>query len=198
MCRYKTVVTYNCGHQNIDQELQPNAFCLFNPKNNFCARELGSFRVMEETVNDWCPKCFAVASAMMTYKNQFGPQNNFPCATEIEIEKQKRDRYELEQSTFTPGPPKQSRLRHINTIARRLLAELVKRPDYHAPEVIAWIVRYITSLPSWINRSELVSEMIPRFGALLDEDHQITLRPNLRSIGCEHTLDDVMVWRWEG
>ncbi|KAI1371799.1 hypothetical protein F4677DRAFT_281540 [Hypoxylon crocopeplum] len=199
MCRYWLVSRFCCGHEQVAADSEPSSFCLFQQTGGICGRELGRFRVFEVFLNEYCDRCSSTLAAIErnnSYKSKFSLDSaSSVCASSIEIDTQNAARARLKSTSGMPRRPAVKRLRQLNNIARENLQEYLKRDDAYATPMFAWVLRYIASLPLWLDRRGLVNELEPWFGPLLDEDQQICLRPALRSMDCEDTLNDIMVWR---
>ncbi|KAI0137613.1 hypothetical protein F4776DRAFT_663626 [Hypoxylon sp. NC0597] len=195
MCLYREIIKYNCGHEHIPQEFQESPLCLFRADRRICRGELGVYRVLETTVNDWCQMCRPMAARAPLP----GAINLLiavtPQALDHELASQKAERERLNTDTRTPGRgPAPGRLQQINGIAQISLTAHVQSPAMFNSAVCAWIIKYIASLAPWMDRVSLMETVRPWFAELLDEDYQICARPNLKSAHCEHMLDDIMVW----
>ncbi|KAI1453080.1 hypothetical protein F4805DRAFT_478770 [Annulohypoxylon moriforme] len=191
MCNFWEILTFNCGHEQAAPSATRCNFCLFrNPA--ICTRELGRFRILETHVNNWCPSC---AQAVRLLAGT--PDFQLPSVQPNELEHQRMVRKKIENTQFMPQRvPLQNRLAQLNGIAGRSLQDHVKKPNSYAAPLVAWVVRYIESLPPWMDRPALMSQLRPWFADLLDEGHQICLRPVLQAMQCEEYLDDVMVWTY--
>ncbi|XDG08816.1 hypothetical protein ABKA04_008431 [Annulohypoxylon sp. FPYF3050] len=193
MCQYWNVTIYNCGHEILASELTQSSFCLFRAQ-RVCAQELGRFRILEEHINDWCPKCMSKAAQMRAARDKEG---NFktPFATALERQVQAMARAGIMQNQFTPPrAPGEVRLKQLNQMADKFLQNQIKRPESYATSTVVWILRYIAALPTWMDRKGLAREVQPWFAGLLDEEAQTTVRPTLRAMQCENYLDNVMAW----
>ncbi|KAI0881549.1 uncharacterized protein GGS22DRAFT_192183 [Annulohypoxylon maeteangense] len=194
MCSYWEICTYNCGHEEVAPNPIESSFCLFRTP-GICTRELGRFRILETHVNNWCPQCNAISAFNKHKQPARGTYIATPCAQPDELSRQRAVRSKLVGTQFMPGRvPTQMRLRQLNAIANRALQSQMKRGDSFAAPVLAWVLRYIASLPPWMDRPGLARELRPWLAPLLDEEHQTCVRPALRTMECEDYLDDVMVW----
>ncbi|KAL7620744.1 hypothetical protein AAE478_009742 [Parahypoxylon ruwenzoriense] len=196
MCRYVPITKYNCGHEEISQYSEPGSFCLFEEKRGICSRELGRFRILDLFQNGLCRRCLP---AERNISKRLGNHQVEARYMSPEEEKAQRiARSKLERSSYTPRQaPEQRRLRQLNDMARHNLLAYLQRGESYAAPVFAWVVRYIASLPMWLDRPALVAEIAPWFAEFFDEEQQAGLRPVLKFIGCEDTMESVMVWTRE-
>ncbi|KAI0169857.1 hypothetical protein GGR52DRAFT_573907 [Hypoxylon sp. FL1284] len=199
MCCYRQICTYVCGHEVIEGELRGSPICVFlNPDSNrSCGTELGTFRIVETWAAGLCEKC----SAANAEARRLGFRGLERAATQPEQETQARRRVMLKrQSNVPPGPPAAPRLAELNDLAVASLERYFMANPQVRDNVthFMWVLMFVGSLPGWINRSRLVDELEPWFATTFDEDAQFCIRPCLRAMGREHTLDDVMVWKYDG
>ncbi|KAI1209640.1 uncharacterized protein F4807DRAFT_467542 [Annulohypoxylon truncatum] len=193
MCNYCEILTYNCGHETVTTKPIPSSFCLFRHQ-GICTRELGRFRILEEYIDDWCPHCSPTAQHMRRRRDATG---NFrtPFASPLELQQQQQTRSKLGTAQYVPArAPGENRLRQLNAIAGRAIQNQIQRPDSYNTPFVVWVLRYIASLPAWLDRAALAAALRPWFAELLDEQAQVCVRPALRAMQCEEYLDDVMVW----
>ncbi|OTA87336.1 hypothetical protein M434DRAFT_15485 [Hypoxylon sp. CO27-5] len=201
MCVYRELFFFNCGHEDIIIEFRQTPLCFFRSDSAICRRDLGVYRVVETTVNDWCFICKPIVEsnppvgvdAVLWPTPQVLPQ---------ELVTQKADREKLNTAAHIPeSAPPPSRLNHINRLAHMGLAKLIKAiEDSTSPftgEMCSWIIKYIASLAPWMDRRSLIETVRPWFAEALDEDYQICTLPNLKTVQCEYMLDDIMVWTKE-
>ncbi|KAI0839186.1 hypothetical protein F5Y06DRAFT_266227 [Hypoxylon sp. FL0890] len=202
MCMYKEVRKYNCGHEEISANFEQSPMCLFYKNGGICGRELGLYRILEIVVNNWCPRCAPKASTIPISIGPVQPPtgpgqriSTTPHALAHELERQKMERDKLDQASYTPQRrPEDRRLEQLNGMAQQNLDTQINNKEALDATVYSWVIRYIASLAPWIDRQALVDKLAPWFAELLDEDHQICIRPTLKSMGCEHMLDNIMVW----
>lgn len=206
MCYYYQISKYNCGHEEASAQGERSEFCLFEQRNGICSRELGNYRLLDIVVDDWCGRCLATlrplltefANAQAAYVPNGPPPPPLPEAriTPSERAEQGATRWHLRQAAHVPErAPPQKRLGQLNSMAHANLEIFLQNGAAYAARTFAWVIRYIASLPWWLDRKGLMDELEPWFAELLDEEHQIVLRAALRSLGCEGALDNVMVWR---
>ncbi|KAI0377487.1 hypothetical protein F5Y04DRAFT_284776 [Hypomontagnella monticulosa] len=184
MCWYWVTVKYNCGHEARMQHREKGQFCLFGDDSRICNAELGSHRVLDVIDTEWCPQC----------QGAFGP-NEQAMVPPAELATQEQHRQQFQKAAAPMSTPDDNRKKVLSSFTHRNLLKMLKDEAIFTAENFMLLVRYIVALPWWIDRKALVEELSPWFAQLLDEEKQLSLRPNLRSVGCEYTLDNVMVWR---
>ncbi|KAI1464166.1 uncharacterized protein F4812DRAFT_214668 [Daldinia caldariorum] len=194
MCHVHLIHKYDCGHQEISPGTQKSSLCLFD--RGVCnASDLGRYRVCHVTLNKYCTRCQPVANSMRMHGGQWKKGAAGPAATVNERNKQRKLERDLKAQAKMPMHlDNVGRARQLNLMATRNLEKVLEREDTYTSQVYADIVRYIASLPRWLDRRALVESMQPWFAQLFDEDLQLSLRPTLRFIFCEDMLDDLMVW----
>ncbi|KAI1644479.1 uncharacterized protein F4817DRAFT_318796 [Daldinia loculata] len=194
MCYVYIVRKYICNHQEISPDAQQCGFCLFDP--GVCnSTELGRYRVCYVTLNQYCGRCQGVASSMANHAGQWKPGARRPQASLRERNKQNGLVKALKESSNTPGNgPNPRRVSHLNLMMQRNLKAALQRSDTYVPQTYADILRYIESLPRWLNRKGLVALMEPWFAQMFDEEQQNSLRPTLKAVNCEGMLENVMIW----
>ncbi|KAI1414965.1 hypothetical protein F5Y13DRAFT_187652 [Hypoxylon sp. FL1857] len=197
MCVFREIRVYNCGHERISADFQQSPFCLFR-LNTICQVELGKYRVFEAVVDNWCPQCAHAANTNIAPMS-LGPGQSTawgtPHALPHEVSIQTADRNMLRSAALTPNSrPVEFRLEQLNGMAQRNLAGFIASLKALDATICSNVIMYIASLAPWLDRQALVNKLAPWFAELLDEDHQICVRPNLKSMGCEQMLDDIMVW----
>ncbi|KAI0843987.1 hypothetical protein F5Y00DRAFT_267009 [Daldinia vernicosa] len=194
MCYVYIVRRYICNHQEISPEAQQSGFCLLDPE--VCnSAELGRYRVCYVTLNQYCGRCQGVASSMANHAGQWKPGTRRPQASMKERTKQSGLLKGLRESSNTPvHSPSPRRVSHLNNMIQRNLKAALQRREIYVPQTYADILRYIESLPRWLNRKGLIALMEPRFAQIFDEELQNSLRPTLKAVNCEGMLENVMVW----
>ncbi|KAI4869680.1 hypothetical protein F4820DRAFT_471278 [Hypoxylon rubiginosum] len=196
MCYYRVISMFTCGHEEVDGQEIGSPVCLYGVESNDCGIELGRVHIVEVRLSEYCQKCLNVEKS---FKRVNRPSPFVPRVTRSESEKQANNRAMLEQFSRPAQRPMASRVAQINSIARGNLARyLAEHPEVYNASNFMWFVMFIASLPGWLDRTALVSELEPWFATLFDEESQLCVRPSLRSMNCEHTLNDVMVWKLEG
>ncbi|KAI1138160.1 hypothetical protein F5Y05DRAFT_419021 [Hypoxylon sp. FL0543] len=201
MCVYREIRKYNCGHEEISASFEQSPLCLFYKDKGICGRELGLYRIFEIVVNNWCPRCAPKASTLAMTVNLAPPTRpgerlmTTPHALAHELASQNIERDKLNQASCTPSSrPGERRLEELNGMAQRNLDTQMSDQAVNDPTVYSWLIRYVASLAPWMDRQALVNKLAPWLAELLDEEHQICIRPTLKSMGCEHMLDNIMVW----
>ncbi|KAI1103630.1 hypothetical protein F4804DRAFT_309440 [Jackrogersella minutella] len=195
MCGAWLIYKYNCGHEDAPIKQETSPFCLFKKSPAICERDIGAFRVINIIVNDWCVSCQPIAAEMRSQRQPNG-QMETPTAPPEDLSVQARQRTKLRrlQCMSARFRGDERRLLQLNGMARNCLRERLRAEDMWAPEMFAWMLRYIQALPEWLDRPSLVAELAPWFATMFDEDLQVSLRPTLRAMKCEFALDDVMMW----
>ncbi|KAI1771952.1 hypothetical protein F4818DRAFT_454165 [Hypoxylon cercidicola] len=196
MCYYKILSIYTCGHEEVDATESDSPICIYGDGSNNCGIELGRLRIVEAMNSGYCTKCTNLETS---FKRNMPNSDFVPRVTSIESERQAKARVMLAQVSRPARQPMANRVMEINRKARDVLARyLAQHPDVCNAANFMWFVMFIASLPSWLDRTALVSELEPWFATLFNEDSQFCVRPSLRSMNCEHTLNDVMVWKLDG
>ncbi|KAI2626088.1 hypothetical protein GGS26DRAFT_599977 [Hypomontagnella submonticulosa] len=184
MCLYWVIQKCDCGHEFKSADREKGTFCLFNEDAKICNQELGRYRIIDVVDIEWCSQC----------QKDFGPQEQARVKPE-ELAAQAQARQVLVQAMGAPQVPGSKRRQALSTLAKKNLLEVLKQKEIIEETIFPWLVRYISALPWWLDRKALIEEITPWFAELFEENTQISLRPNLRTIGCENALDDVMVWK---
>ncbi|KAI0105915.1 hypothetical protein F4814DRAFT_452295 [Daldinia grandis] len=194
MCYVYIVHKYACNHQEISPDAQQSGFCLFDPK--VCnSAELGRYRICQITVSQYCGRCQGVASSMANHAGQWKAGTRRPQASLKEKSKQSELLRGLRESSNTPAHgPNPRRASHLNAMIQRNLQTALQHADIYVPQTYADVLRYIVSLPRWLNRKGLVALMEPWFAEMFNEEQQNSLRPTLKAVNCEDMLEGVMSW----
>ncbi|KAI1479243.1 hypothetical protein K445DRAFT_20710 [Daldinia sp. EC12] len=194
MCYVHLIQKFCCGHQEISPDQQQSGFCLFD-RGVCAASDLGRYRVCYIVRNQYCERCQRIADSMVTHKRQWKNAASGPHATTIERQRQKNLERQLKEKSNTPDKSANGRrTNQLNMMLHRNLEAALQRDDIYDPQVYADIVRYVVSLPLWLNRRSLIMMMEPWFALMFDEDLQASLKPALRIIGCGDMFDDFMAW----
>ncbi|KAI6082858.1 hypothetical protein F4821DRAFT_263538 [Hypoxylon rubiginosum] len=195
MCYYRSITVYACGHEALGEDAVANSpLCLCGANENNPASELGRLRVVEGRRAEYCDSCKRVENS---FKTRGTTQKDFvPRVTSAESAKSANDRAMLAQMAGPTPEPAKPRKEQINDTAIAELEYYLKNnPSIFNDANFMWFVMFIASLPSWVDRPVLISELEPWFAELFDETSQFCVRPALRSMNCEWTLDDVMCWK---
>ncbi|OTB05152.1 hypothetical protein M426DRAFT_10994 [Hypoxylon sp. CI-4A] len=192
MCYFQEIIKYNCRHEEVTDYRELN-FCLFNKNNSICTQEMGAFRLLNANINNWCINCTLRLPEVMRTKDKSG-RTNYPRPTRFETQNQINARHRLRMACGFPPSCAKDRRQLLHATAHSNLREILLKSGEKSDVTYGMLLKYIASLPPWMNRIQLVDEMEPNFGRLLNEDEQICLRPILRSMECENRLDDLMLW----
>ncbi|KAI8962562.1 hypothetical protein F5Y11DRAFT_365766 [Daldinia sp. FL1419] len=193
MCHIYMVYKFNCGHQEISPA-SANLFCLFN-ETTCRSSELGRYRICRVEVNQFCAQCQRVAISRAQNKEQWKPGTGDPKITLTEKKKQIAKLRELNTGSCMPtNPPGSNRVSQLNDMMKKNLEGILLMDNIFVGKVYADILRYISSLPHWLNRKMLANLMEPWLALVLDEEQQNSLRPTLRHMDCERMLDNIMAW----
>ncbi|KAI1803639.1 hypothetical protein F4811DRAFT_327765 [Daldinia bambusicola] len=194
MCMVHFIHKYDCHHHEISSVAEESRFCLFD-RGVCSASDLGRYRVYHVTMNKYCMRCQTVANSMRMYAEQWKDKKKEPSATVIEKNRQLRLERDLSAQANMPlHMENPGRANQLNLMVKRNLQRWLNREVNHNPQAYADIVRYIASLPRWLNRRGLVESLRPWFAQLFDEELQLSLRPTLKFMYCEDMFDDLMVW----
>ncbi|KAI1768124.1 hypothetical protein GGR53DRAFT_462648 [Hypoxylon sp. FL1150] len=198
MCFYSTIVIYTCGHEEVMETGTASPLCIYGAANDdSCGTELGCVLIMESRSTTFCTPCSRVAQSLR--KSTTSQHDFVPRVTAAEAQKQAENRDALLRDAGGAPKPPANRVEQLNRMAKGNLDNFLA----HHPEVlesyanVMWLVFFIAALPGWLDRPALAAALEPWFATLFNETLQFCVRPALRNMGCEYTLNDIMCWQEE-
>ncbi len=189
MCLTIQMFIFSCGHR-IYQDPVCDGECLFEKNPQMC-RELGSLRRLPYYEKRLCPQCGwwrpylqPVAQRDQTLLNTwFGQGKN-----------RVKDLLEGEIQCLFPTP---QRWEEMNRVAMYELLGLLENPKFNRDDDYEWIVRYIASLPEFMDRESLICALEPSIGHVFDESLQDKLLPLFLDMNIPDIYEMTMVWKRE-
>lgn len=187
MCYSIQKFIFLCGHSEF-QEPRETAPCIFDEYPKICY-ELGNLRTLLYFENRLCPKCGSWKPATLTSIKPGHLRINTPYGhgnSDVEW---------LKNRSWAPSLPPRSRKEEIDLTAREILIYLLEDPSFWQVDQYEWLVRYIASLPSFVDRKGLVRTLEPSLGHVFDEAKQEELVPLFVYMDFPDIFARSMSWR---